>query len=145
MPKIKFFTWLLLMDRLNTRDVLRRRKKFEEEGYSCALWHEHVQETVFHLFFGCQSSVTRWFAIGIQWHNSGDVCQMIVHQKSLFRGRFFMDLFMLPAWNIGRNIMIIFLIVEHLHWLPGRKFSRMKLNFISLGSLPQNVFQLCIG
>jgi hypothetical protein len=26
-PTIKFFTWLLLNDRLNTRNILRRRKK----------------------------------------------------------------------------------------------------------------------
>jgi hypothetical protein len=26
MPKLKFFAWLLLVDRLNTRDVPRRRK-----------------------------------------------------------------------------------------------------------------------
>jgi hypothetical protein len=27
MPRIEFFTWLLLVDRLNTRDLLRRRHK----------------------------------------------------------------------------------------------------------------------
>jgi hypothetical protein len=31
-PKIKFFAWLLLNDRLNTRNILRRRRKFLEDG-----------------------------------------------------------------------------------------------------------------
>jgi hypothetical protein len=31
-PKIKFFAWLLLNDRLNTRNILRRRNKVLEDG-----------------------------------------------------------------------------------------------------------------
>jgi hypothetical protein len=40
MPKIKFLVWLLLVDRLNTRDMLRRRHKHLEEGYHCELCPE---------------------------------------------------------------------------------------------------------
>jgi hypothetical protein len=65
MPKINFFAWLLLVDRLNTRDILRRRGKYLEEGYHCVLCPDHENETSRHLFFECSSSVTRWFAIGI--------------------------------------------------------------------------------
>jgi len=50
-PKIKFFTWLLLNDRLNTKNMLRRRNKFLEEGYNCVLCQEGVEETSEHLFF----------------------------------------------------------------------------------------------
>jgi hypothetical protein len=46
-----FFAWLLLVDRLNTRDMLRRRHKHLEEGYSCVLCSDQVDETSIHLFF----------------------------------------------------------------------------------------------
>jgi len=65
MPKINFFAWLLLADRLNTRDILRRRHKHLEEGYRCVLCHDQVDETSLHLFFECSSSASRWFAVGI--------------------------------------------------------------------------------
>jgi hypothetical protein len=38
-PTVKYFAWLLLNDKLNTRNILRRRKKFLEEGYNCVLCH----------------------------------------------------------------------------------------------------------
>jgi len=37
MPKIKVFSWLLLVDRLNTRGMLLKRNKHLEEGYLCVL------------------------------------------------------------------------------------------------------------
>lgn len=64
-PKIKFFAWLLLNDRLNTRNILRRRKKFLEEGYNCVLCQDGVEETIEHLFFDCPLAVSRWYALGI--------------------------------------------------------------------------------
>lgn len=64
-PKIKFFSWLLLNDRLNTRNMLRRWHKSLEEGYNCVLCQEGCEETIEHLFFNCPSSVTRWLALGI--------------------------------------------------------------------------------
>lgn len=48
MPKIKFFAWLLLVDRLNTRGMLRRRNKFLEVGYSCALCPYDLEESTLH-------------------------------------------------------------------------------------------------
>jgi len=61
-PKIKFFAWLLLNDRLNTRDMLRRKNKFLEEGYNCVLCPNSMEETIEHLFFDCPSATSRWFA-----------------------------------------------------------------------------------
>jgi hypothetical protein len=51
MPRIKFFAWLPLNDRLNTRNMLRRRKQFLQEGYSYVLCHGSVKETMEHHFF----------------------------------------------------------------------------------------------
>jgi len=103
MPRIKFFAWLLLVDRLNTKDLLRRRHKHLEEGYHCVLCHEHVDETAQHLFFECTSSVTRWFALGLQWELQDNVCQMLIQQQLSFVGPYFMDFFMITVWCIWKE------------------------------------------
>jgi len=59
-PKIKFFTWLLLNDRLNTRNISRRQKNHLKEGYDFVLCQDGIEETVQHMFFECTSSITRW-------------------------------------------------------------------------------------
>lgn len=83
-PKIKFFAWLLLNDRLNTRNILRRRKKFLEEGYSYVLCQDSVQETIEHLFFDCPSAVSRWYALGIIWDENANIHQKLYIAKQVF-------------------------------------------------------------
>lgn len=50
----KFFFWLLLRDRLNTRNLFRR-KNMDLEDFSCVLYSLGCEETSFHLFFECPS------------------------------------------------------------------------------------------
>jgi hypothetical protein len=61
-PRIKFNTWLLFVDWLNTRGMPSH--KFLEEGYNCVTCQDEVEETSMHLFFECSASGTRWFALG---------------------------------------------------------------------------------
>jgi hypothetical protein len=103
MPRINFFAWLLLADRLNTRDILRRRHKHLEEGYHCVLCHVQVDETSLHLFFDCSSSITRWYSIGIQWGQEDIIFDLLQHQHDNFTGSYFMDLFMIGAWCIWKE------------------------------------------
>jgi len=103
MPRIKFFTWLLLNDRLNTRDMLRRRHQVLEEGYQCVMHQQNIDETLHLLFFYCSSSQSRWFAVGIQWDMQGDLEQLLIHQKQNFSGPMFMDLFMITSWCIWKE------------------------------------------
>jgi hypothetical protein len=58
-PTIRLFAWLLLNDRLNTKNVLKRRKKHLDEGYNCVLCSDCVEETVEHLFFDCSAARCR--------------------------------------------------------------------------------------
>ena len=99
-PKIKFFAWLLLNDRLNTRNLLRRRKKFLEEGYNCVLCQEGLEETSEHLFFSCPSAVRRWLSLGISWDGNPNIHQKIYIAKEEFLQPFFMEVFMIGAWTI---------------------------------------------
>jgi len=97
MPKIKNFGWLLLVDRLNTRDMLRRRHMHLEEGYLCVLCPGHYDETAMHLFFDCKSSISRWTAIGIHWQQQDNIFERLQHQRNSFEGPYFMDIFMIAA------------------------------------------------
>lgn len=96
-PKIKFFAWLLLNDRLNTRNMLRRNK-FLEEGYNCALCQNGVEQTLEHLFFDCPSASVRWFALGIVWDNSLSIHEQLCSAKEGFQYPFFMEIFLIGAW-----------------------------------------------
>lgn len=51
-PKHKVFFWLLLRDRLSTRNILRR-KNMHLDSFSCVLCQLNVEETVTHLFLDC--------------------------------------------------------------------------------------------
>jgi hypothetical protein len=52
-PKLKVFAWLLLSDRLKTRNMLKRRHLNIGNIYSCALCTSGDEETLEHLFFCC--------------------------------------------------------------------------------------------
>jgi hypothetical protein len=62
--KHRVFYWLWLKNRLNTRDMLRR-KNMELESYSCenCLWQR--EETLYHLFLRCNFAKACWNSIDI--------------------------------------------------------------------------------
>ena len=69
--KWKVFAWLLFADRLNTRNMLRRRQyKLEGNVYTCLLCDSPSGETVTHLFYKCPFATECWAAIGMHWHDS---------------------------------------------------------------------------
>jgi hypothetical protein len=54
--KLRVFVWLLLMDRLDVRNILKRKKhRLQDNNYSCPICSAGVEETTFHLFFTCSS------------------------------------------------------------------------------------------
>jgi hypothetical protein len=56
------------MDRLNTRNLLKRKNlKIEGEDYSCVLCASNREVTALHLFFTCPFAIICWQLIGIQW------------------------------------------------------------------------------
>jgi hypothetical protein len=54
--RIKVFGWLLASDRLNTRDMLRRRNWNVTNDLHCVLCPTHSNEDWLHLFFHCNFS-----------------------------------------------------------------------------------------
>lgn len=59
-PRIKFFAWLVLVDRLNTKTMLRRRHLNIEDDALCVLCNTGIEEDVDHLFFDCSFARQCW-------------------------------------------------------------------------------------
>jgi hypothetical protein len=93
-PRWKFFSWLLLQGRLNTKDMMTR-KNFFMEFNDCILCNDCPQETIMHMFFECNSSQGFWWAIGIEWNVNMDIHQMIADAKNRYSMSFLMDIIIL--------------------------------------------------
>jgi hypothetical protein len=71
--KHKFFFWLLLHDRLNTRNLLKR-KKMILPSYDCVQINCHQQEEdITHLFWKCNFSQNCWNYICPQRRRDGNI------------------------------------------------------------------------
>lgn len=105
--KHKFFFWLLLKDRLNTRDMLKRKNKFLED-YSCAICSLGVDETCIHLFFECPFNISCWNSIGLQWNLHLPCLDMVLQARADFNRCFFREIMITACWTIwtSRNRLI---------------------------------------
>lgn len=66
-PRIKFFAWLILVDRLNTKTMLQRRHLNIQGTPICVMCSLGEQETTEHLFFSCPFAQDCWMRMGISW------------------------------------------------------------------------------
>jgi hypothetical protein len=76
-PRIKFFLWLLLVDRLNTRTMLLRRNIHVASNEFCVLCDHSIPEDIDHLFFNCPFAIACWKKLGFQWNMSLTICDII--------------------------------------------------------------------
>lgn len=125
----KMFLWLLLADRLNTRNMLRHYK-IENDDYSCVICHDPPEETLSHLFFCCPFSVECWRTLGISWSDTDYRLHMIHAGRAVWSRPMFMEVFAVAAWGIWkeRNDKVFREILPtHNSWL-----SRFKTDFAML-------------
>jgi hypothetical protein len=99
-PKHKFFFWLLLHDRLNTRNLLRR-KNMTLPSYYCVqnLCHQQ-EEDITHLFWNCNFAKVCWNYICPQRRRNGTIFQAFYDIKKKLNVPFAMELIILAAWGI---------------------------------------------
>jgi len=64
--KHKFFFWLLLRDRLNTRNMLRRKNRHLDD-YNCVFCNSNTEETAFIFSSLALSALPCWNSINIFW------------------------------------------------------------------------------
>jgi hypothetical protein len=97
--KHKFFFWLLLRDRLSTKNLLRRKRMFLED-YSCVLCNTGLEETLFHLFFECPFSTSCWQSISIQRNLNLQSLDMVITAREQFGSNIFRELVITACWAI---------------------------------------------
>jgi hypothetical protein len=99
-PKHKFFFWLLLHDRLNTRNLLKR-KNMTLSSYYCVQNHCHQQEEdMIHLFWNCNFAQICWNYICPQRRRDGTIFQAFSDIKKKLKFPFAMEIIILAAWGI---------------------------------------------
>ena len=64
--KHKVFFWLLLKERLSTRDLLKR-KNMTLQGYNCPLCNGSAEETLIHMFIHCTFTTQCWAWLKFRW------------------------------------------------------------------------------
>jgi hypothetical protein len=125
MPKLKVFLWTLMLDRLNTRDIMLRKNWNLDSGPNCCLCHVSQLETRDHLFFQCEFAATCWDSIGILWSATDDFTARFITARNTFPGPCFLEIMACACWNIWkvRNELIF----------EGRpcSFNRWKVGFRS--------------
>jgi hypothetical protein len=97
--KIKVFSWFLLVDRLNVRNILRRKRhKLQGNDYTCVLCSAQTEETTFHLIFSCPFSLQCWNHLKISWRFGQQFHSMMEEAELNFNSKFFMEVFILGCW-----------------------------------------------
>lgn len=102
MLRHKVFAWLMLMDKINTRDMLIRRQFQIGDDHSCLLCTVQPLESNTHLFFGCAFSTTCWNTLGIQWDTNLGLQDMIDRANASWHKPLFQECIFLSSWNIWK-------------------------------------------
>jgi hypothetical protein len=102
LPKLKVFTWLLFVDRLNTRDLMLRKHWHIDSGYNCAMCSQNTLETTQHLFFHCQFAQLCWSFLNINWVLRRDLGVDLPATKAAFSGPCFFEITACATWNIWK-------------------------------------------
>ena len=97
--RIKVFGWLLMVDRLNTRDMLKRRHFDIGDDHSCLLCGNHDEETVDHMIFTCTFSQACWRKLGISWPPFTCRIQLLQQAKHSWGRPLFFETFLVAAWS----------------------------------------------
>ena len=102
LPKLRVFSWLLVQDRLNTKDLMIRKHWHVEGGPNCVLCSQSRLETRDHLFFECPFATRCWAAIDIIWDCNIDISPRLNMASHEFSGPCFMETFSCVTWNIWK-------------------------------------------
>ena len=96
--KHKVFFWLLMHDRLSTRELLKR-KNMALPSYFCVCCNLSVEESISHLFLHCMFARSCWSSIGLNIGQS-DPFTTLKQLRNQLNVPFFMEVIILMCWGI---------------------------------------------
>jgi hypothetical protein len=95
----KLFFWILLHDRLNTRNLLGR-KQFIIQSYNCATLACSHEESFHHLFVTCPFASDCWDIICPNRLKGLSILETFTDLREKLHVPFFMEIIILAAWSI---------------------------------------------
>jgi hypothetical protein len=130
--KAQFFAWLILHDRINTKDMLIRRHWNVWNNSDCVLCAARFWEDWSHLFFECNLSVRIWNylkSVGVEVQ----ALKCWNMPRSFFSGPCFTEIVILACWNIWKQRNNNFLEECNLPFELGRVASSWIYPFLNIG------------
>lgn len=97
--KHKVFFWLVLRDRISTRDILSRRN-MHLDSYNCEMCILQRRETTSHLLLRCNFAKACWLSIGISVITTRSMVRIFKRIKESLQLTFFMEIIVLMTWCI---------------------------------------------
>jgi hypothetical protein len=101
-PRVKFFAWLILVDRLNTKDMLQRRHLNIQGTPTCVMCAAGSLETIEHLFFECCFAQDCWSKLEINWDISLNPLDRFIEARSTHQLPFFTEASLIAAWELWK-------------------------------------------
>src|SRR3954465_14914446 len=98
-PKEKGVCLVVIMDCINTKDMILRRHWHIQDGPECVLCRTQHLETRDHLFFKCNFSVRVWAYLQIDWNNGSDMVHIAKRARESFQKLFFAEVVFTAWWN----------------------------------------------
>jgi hypothetical protein len=100
--RVKFFAWLILVDRLNTKDMLQRRHLDVQDDDVCVMCDSGEVETIDHLFFDCDFAKECWNIIHIDWDAPLSLLDRFIQARSAHNIPFFAEATLIAAWELWK-------------------------------------------
>jgi hypothetical protein len=101
-PRIKFFFWLILVDRFNTKTMLSRRHIGERNNDHCVLCSLGGNETLEHLFFLCPFAAQCWNRLGFTWDLHLSLDDRLAQASWDSDLDFFVEATMIETWELWK-------------------------------------------
>ena len=81
---------------------MRGHPQFQQPDQCVCVLRQREEETRDHLFFGCNFSKRCWRLLNIHWQQHPMVHTRIESARILYQQPFFMEIFIIAAWEIWR-------------------------------------------
>ena len=100
-PPVKSFAWLILVDRLNTKAMLRRHLNTQDDAL-CVMCNDGVEEHIEHVFFSYPFPQHCWSTINFHWDVALPLRERFVKERELQRLTFFTEVVLIASWKLWK-------------------------------------------
>src|SRR3954463_11806504 len=97
--RYKIFIWLVIYDRINTRNLLDR-KSFHVPLIACSLCNEAAEETCLHLLWDCTFAMECWGSIYPNRHRGISTLDNILLLRDEISTPYAMKIIIMGCWHI---------------------------------------------